>query len=500
MKASVFIVEDEGLIALDLETSLERDGFDVRGIADSADEALEAIANTLPDLVLMDIRIKGERDGIWTANEIRRRFDIPVVFVTAHGDEQTLERARVAEPYGFVVKPFIGVNFRSHLQTIIWKHSVQALVRAERAWLASTLDRVGGGVLSTDAQGDVAYMNGEAERLTGFSAREGQGLPLLEVLPIYDEQTGLPVVSPIHCVQQGRDPSPDVKLYHLSSERTEGVLTVEANITVNRDASGLLGLIVVFRDVTAECHRVLRERQRERLQAVEALAYGLARDLSEMLKTQVSYVDTLAARVPAELKGLAEAAHQSSIESLEWAAQLDELGLQQMAPAVALDLNPIIREVVRDPQTALVGAWTCILDLSAQGAPVVTDPEACRRNLRRTLREMRKAMPRGGTIRISTWSRDGEVVLCIRDDERRARHGAVNRVFDPYQFPPNRVRRSNGLALTLLYHYMGLTGGAVECTGDGPGESMALTLHFPAADRLAVPGGLQSLGAASVHA
>lgn len=483
MTSKVFIVEDEGLIALELEKCLEQAGFRVVGIADNADDALVDIAGHHPDVILMDIRIKGDRDGIWAAGEIRRRLDLPVVFVTAHGDDETLERARNAEPYNFLVKPFMNVNFRAQLQTVIWKHATEAALRAERAWLASTLNHVSGAILATDAHGNVTYLNAEAERLTGYTTSEAKGLSLLEIFAIYDDVTGLPIVSPIHAVHQGRDVSPEMRNYHLSSERTQGVVVVEASVSVNRDEAGLVGLIAAFRDVTEERASEARARQKERLEAVQALANGLGQDLKAMLGTLVEHVEKLCHRVPEDLQELAQATQHMGKECQAWVAQLNELGVQELPFTEPVDVNQIVREVVRDPQTALLGAWSCTLDLAEGGTRVLTHVESCRQNLARTLREMRRAMPRGGSVRISTWARDNEVVVCLRDDQRKSllKVAAPNRVFDPYRFPPDGVRRSNGLALTLLHHFMGLSGGTIECSGDGPGENLVLTLHFPTA-------------------
>ena len=110
MKTRILIVEDEGLIALDLKKRLEQAGYVVPAIEDNAPDALLAVENLQPDLVLMDIRLRGPRDGIEAADEIRRRFCLPVMFVTAHADRETLDRASITEPFGYIVKPFHSVE------------------------------------------------------------------------------------------------------------------------------------------------------------------------------------------------------------------------------------------------------------------------------------------------------------------------------------------------------------------------------------------------------
>jgi DNA-binding response OmpR family regulator len=131
MSADILIVEDEGLIALDLKMELERAGFTVAMIADNAAEALLSVERLRPNLVLMDIRLRGAQDGIETADLIRRKFRIPVMFVTAFADRETIFRARITGPFDFIVKPFHGVDFRDRIETALHEHQ-----RTERQRLA----------------------------------------------------------------------------------------------------------------------------------------------------------------------------------------------------------------------------------------------------------------------------------------------------------------------------------------------------------------------------
>jgi DNA-binding response OmpR family regulator len=131
MNAGILIVEDESLIALDLKRELEHAGFTVVMIADNADEALLNVERLRPALVLMDIRLHGDQDGIETADLIRRNFHIPVMFVTALADRETISRARITGPFDYIVKPYHGVDFRDRIETAIGEHK-----RTERLRLA----------------------------------------------------------------------------------------------------------------------------------------------------------------------------------------------------------------------------------------------------------------------------------------------------------------------------------------------------------------------------
>ncbi len=102
----ILVVEDEAIVAKDIEGSLKNLGYAVCGRVYTGEEAIQKVTETQPDLVLMDILLKGDMDGIETAQQIRTRFNIPVVYLTAHADEKTLRRAKMTQPYGYLTKPF----------------------------------------------------------------------------------------------------------------------------------------------------------------------------------------------------------------------------------------------------------------------------------------------------------------------------------------------------------------------------------------------------------
>jgi CheY-like chemotaxis protein len=130
----IMIVEDEFLIAMDLQKRLEDLGYEVPAVAASADRALELASLHMPDLILMDIRLQGGSDGIKAAAEVRRRLQIPVIFLTSHADAKTLERAKLSEPSGYIVKPFVFVNFRAVIEIALQNHGTELSLRKSLDW------------------------------------------------------------------------------------------------------------------------------------------------------------------------------------------------------------------------------------------------------------------------------------------------------------------------------------------------------------------------------
>jgi CheY-like chemotaxis protein len=118
----ILVVEDEAIVAMVIKKRLMGLGYVVSGVAATGADTINKVEGTFPDLVLMDIMLKGDMDGIETADEIRKRFSIPVIYLTAHSDENTLERAKLTEPYGYILKPFTERDLSSNIEIAIHKH------------------------------------------------------------------------------------------------------------------------------------------------------------------------------------------------------------------------------------------------------------------------------------------------------------------------------------------------------------------------------------------
>jgi PAS domain S-box-containing protein len=190
--ARILIVEDERITAEDLSDILTGLGYTVAGVESKAEAALETARRTRPDLVLMDIHIQGDVDGVEAACELRESFDIPVIFLTAHSDKETLERAKKAEPLGYIVKPFQEPELRASIEMALYKHSRDIARKQKDQRLRTALDAVEEGVISLDREGRVTYMNAAAEAATGWSAKEAAGAGVHEVFRIFEGANHMP--------------------------------------------------------------------------------------------------------------------------------------------------------------------------------------------------------------------------------------------------------------------------------------------------------------------
>ena len=196
MQGRLLIVEDEPIVALDLQQELEDLGCEVTGLAESADAALMSIEESRPDLVLMDIRIDGSLDGIQTARLLRHAYDVPVVFLTSYSDKETLTRAARELPYGYLTKPFRSRELQAALSMALHKAAVDAEARNSGRILSKAIDGMHDGIVLVTPDGIIQYMNQAAEEMTGLELLRARGMLLNEVFDltdIYQRQVPMPV-------------------------------------------------------------------------------------------------------------------------------------------------------------------------------------------------------------------------------------------------------------------------------------------------------------------
>jgi len=185
-KIKILIVEDESEVGEVTKYILERLGYAVISIVSTGEEAIKIVGRMRPDLVLMDIVLKGDIDGINPAEQIHDRFKVPVVYLTAYADEDKLQRAKVAEPYGYILKPFKVEELHATIEMTLYKHELENKIKRE---VSTTLRSIGDAVITVNKEGLITFMNPVAESLTGWKQEAALNRDLTEVFNIKDKKT-----------------------------------------------------------------------------------------------------------------------------------------------------------------------------------------------------------------------------------------------------------------------------------------------------------------------
>jgi len=190
---SLLVVEDEVLVARDIKARLTRMGYNVLDTARKGQEAIDKAIELMPDLILMDIHLHDDIDGIEAAIEIRKKIEVPIIFCTAYSNEETLERAKISAPYGYVLKPFDNRELEINIEIALYKHRAEKDLADTRRRLNATLTSISEGVVVTNFNGEICLINPVAEKITGWCRQKARYMTLPHVLPLESLESSGPI-------------------------------------------------------------------------------------------------------------------------------------------------------------------------------------------------------------------------------------------------------------------------------------------------------------------
>ncbi|MCC5647161.1 response regulator [Nostoc sp. CHAB 5824] len=268
-KAKILVVEDEAIVAKDLQYRLIKFGYTVPTIASSGEEAIKKAVEISPDLVLMDIKLKGSIDGIEAAQEIYKRLDIPVIYLTAYADDNTLERAKITEPFAYLIKPFKERELQTNIEITLTKHSLERQLKVNKKWLDALLRSISDGVIASDLQEIVTFMNPVAENLTGWKQEEACGRNSSEIFNIANAETHNSIESPIiKVLQDGIIVSLPAETILITKDGGE-IPIDDSAAPIKDDKDNITGAVLIFRDITEQKLAIeARQKQIEQEQLV----------------------------------------------------------------------------------------------------------------------------------------------------------------------------------------------------------------------------------------
>ncbi len=249
-RKTLMIVEDEILVARDIRARLEHMGYAVVDIASRGVEAIEKALTHRPDLILMDINLRGEMDGVEAAIRIREQFSVPVIFCTAYSNEDTLERAKISEPYGYVLKPFDNRELEINIEIALYKHRVEKDLSDTRRRLDATLSNISDGVIAADMRGRIFLINPMAEKITGWCRKTVKHVHLAKVLSLEAFEADAPCFDTTMS-----DQSPDQVdiqyMRHYLRRPGNALLPIELSVNkIPNDESDLM--VITFRDISQQ--------------------------------------------------------------------------------------------------------------------------------------------------------------------------------------------------------------------------------------------------------
>ena len=479
-RAHILVVEDENIVALEIADQLRRLDYAVAGQAASGEEAVGRAAAARPDLVLMDIRLKGGMDGIEAAEQIRATMDIPVIYLTAYADEETLGRAKLTEPSGYLVKPFEAQVLHTTIDMALYKHRMDRRLRENERWLATTLRSIGEAVIVTDLYGRVEFMNPVAEALVGSLGEGVLGQDSAEILHLVDEKRHTPLESPVQQVLRtgsiiGRQNSTML----VAHDGQETPIDYNAAPLVD-DRGRVCGSVLVFRDTTERKRMDQALLRTERLAAMGHLAAALAHEISNPLQSMASSLELI----------LDFDLDESERQEYLWAVRREIHRLMTLTvraldlarpPAVQrqpFSLSDVVRYALTlaDKQLEYQGIRV-ELSLPADLPPVFFSHDLLVQVLLNLIINAIEAMPEGGTLDLS--ARDGEagIEVIVADSGPGFSPEALGRLFEPFY---TTKEKGTGLGLSICHSIVGQYGGSMTAA-NAPGGGAVLIVALPKA-------------------
>jgi PAS domain S-box-containing protein len=294
-QAAVLIVEDEGIIAQNVQDLLASLGYDAFAIAATSTEAVALASERCPDVVLMDIRIKGEPDGIATAALLRERFDVPIIYLTALADEATLERAKRTEPHGYLVKPIRPADLQSAIEIALFKHAMERRLRVRERWFSTTVRSISDAIVTVDLAGKITFMNPAAETLLAIGLADAKGRSAGDVLHLLDADARPDENTSLDRALRERRPVEMREAVLRDAAGSSKVIEDSAAPVI--DAGEVLGAVMVFRDVTEQKRLQKQLELADRLASLGTMAAGVAHEVNNPLSVVIANAEFVKERL-----------------------------------------------------------------------------------------------------------------------------------------------------------------------------------------------------------
>ena len=295
-KPKILIVEDNAIVAEDLRTKLINLGYEITGEATSGEKALHVVSTNPPDIALMDIRLGAGMSGIETAAILKRDFHVSVIYLTAHADDDTIDQAKITEPYGYIVKPFDDFELKSVIEVAVYKQQADRKIRESHKWLQTTLNSIGDGVIATDTEGRVSFLNPVAAKTTGWPDNEAIGRPIEEVFCIINETSRQTEQNPVKKVLETKQKTRLANNTLLISRDGRELPIIDSGAPIADDAGQSLGAVLVFQD-DSRARKAKQELLRQKREAERYLNLAGVIFIGLDLEGKITTANTKARRI-----------------------------------------------------------------------------------------------------------------------------------------------------------------------------------------------------------
>jgi signal transduction histidine kinase len=486
----VLIVEDERVVATHVERSLQDAGYVVTGIAASAAEAKSSVQRAPPDVALVDIRLRGHSEGFEIAERLRVESDVPVVYMTAHTDDETLQRAARTGAYGYVVKPFTIGEVKSALQVALYKHRMDQHLAERERWFSTTLRAIGDGVVACDEARRVTFLNEAAERMLSCDEGAARGRLLGELLELGAERLD-------ELAQSLAQRRPVQLMLEIKSTAVQPTLLLAGTVAPILHGGRVLGSVLVLHDVTAQRRRDEQLALTDRLSSLGTLVASVAHEINNPLaytlgnlSLSVTELDKIHEKLPDAalrealehvIRGLREAEEgagrvANTVKELRAFGRVEERSQRPVDPRACVDW------ALRLTGNQLLHQARLLTDL--RNVPTVNANELKLSqvvvNLLTNAAQALTGEREDNEVRVATWTDErGGAVIEVEDNGQGMSEDVRLAVFEPF-FTTKAAGHGTGLGLSICKNIVDGFGGDISVES-APGKGSRFRVRLPGA-------------------
>lgn len=488
-KNKILIVEDEAIIARDLQKRLENQGYIVTSAVATGEDAIQRAGAESPNLILMDIVLLGDLDGIDAAGQIRKLYDIPVVYLTAYADERILERAKVTEPYGYILKPFDDRELRSIIEMALYKYSAERQVRQSNEFLHSVIEALSHPFYVINA-GDytVAMANSASnfghltDKSTCYALTHNSDSPC----------SGDDHPCTIREIMKKRRPVA-LEHSHYDHEGKKRIYQIHGYPVFNSEGD-VTQVIEYAQDITEKLVLESQFLQAQKMESVGRLAGGVAHDFNNLLSAILGYSELAMAELPDDhpvrrhVSIIADAGNKAAT----LVRQLLAFSRKQVLEMKTVNLNEVVENIAKILRVVIGEDLVLEMSLSPRLGSVRADAGQLEQVLMNLAVNARDAMPCGGRITVETedveldeeYARTHEgvkpgphVMLAITDTGTGMSRAVQEKIFEP--FYTTKGIRGTGLGLSTVYGIVKQHGGNIYVYSE-EGIGTTFKVYLPA--------------------
>lgn len=498
-KGRILVVEDNDEVVDVLQIYLKELGYTIPAVISSGKEAVKKAAETRPDLVLMDICLDGEIDGVEAAKQIQENLNIPIVYLTDLSNAKILEKAKATEPFGYILKPFTEKDLCTTVELALHKHKMETRLK-ER--FTTILRSISDAVIAIDEKELITFMNPVAESLTGWKQELVFGKGFKDVFKIRGLQTSaLNEDTVTEALNKDIDIQKANNAILIAQNGTE--IPIDYSSAPIKDNKGNnSGFITIFRDITKHQEVELdneklqtQQLHSQKIEAIRTLAKGLAHDFNNMITAIKGYADLALLKVgkPHPLYKNLKQIHFAAVRAANITEQLLLFSHDKLICPAWLNINTVIENLLDMLKRLLSKDIKLTTDLASDIWTVHADAGGIDQILMNLTSNAKEAMPKGGKLTITTEnvilhskdckfipaSRSGKFVcLSVDDTGAGIDKEILTRIFEPF-FTTKKVGSGTGLGLAVVYSIVKRHKGWINVYSDR-GYGTRFKIYLPA--------------------